>query len=234
MNRTRTSVYSRASQAILLVPAVASFVLAQATQLKSEYPIPPRTMPEAEEIVLALSAAPAEISSKADVYVLRATGFAKVRRGTNGCACMVSRDLHAGSRYPICFDGEAAKTSMPREIREVSLRAKGMSEAAVKTNVEAALASGELPKPTRPAVSYMMSPKQVLFSSPFANGVRIGAWSPHLMLTMPGITRRQLGVAADSKVDAFSLSDESTDPAELVVKVTTWSDGTPVLRHKSR
>lgn len=223
-----------AFQAVLLVSAVSQFALAQATQVKSEYPIPPRALPEAEEIALALSAAPAEISSNADVYILRGTDFVKVRSGTNGCACMVSRDLHADSRYPICFDREAAKTSLLREIREVSLRANGMSEAAVRKAVEAALASGELPKLTRPAVSYMMSPKQVLFSSPFPEGVRVGAWSPHLMLIMPGITRQQLGVAADSKVDAFSLSDEGADPAELVVKVTTWSDGTPVSHRMPR
>jgi len=76
---------------------------------KPAYPVPPRPLPEAQEIELALSAAPSEISSKSDVYVLRGTDYVKVRTGTNGGACMVGRDLHEGSRYPICFDREGAK-----------------------------------------------------------------------------------------------------------------------------
>src|SRR5690349_20126000 len=99
-------------------------VLASAAHAqKPGYPVPPRSLGEAEEITLAMIAAPSEVSSKADIYVLRGTEFVKAKSGTNGCACMVGRDSHDGSRYPICFDQEATKTTMLREIREVSLRA---------------------------------------------------------------------------------------------------------------
>ncbi len=74
------------------------------------------------------AAAPDEISSNADIYVLRGTEFVKARAGSNGCACMVGRDLHEGSRYPICFDQEDARTMLKREIMEASLRARGRSE----------------------------------------------------------------------------------------------------------
>ena len=84
------------------------------------------------------------------------------------------RDLHEGSRYPICFDREGAKTTLLREIKEGSLRAKGTSEAEVRKSVEAAYASGELKMPSRPAMAYMMSPYQVLFSSPLADGFASG------------------------------------------------------------
>jgi hypothetical protein len=188
---------------------------------------------EAEEIALAMTAAPEEISAKADVYVLRGTDFVKARAGTNGCSCMVGRDLHEGSRYPICFDQEGTKTTLLRELKESTLRAKGTSEEAVKRIVEAAYASGELRLPGKPAMAYMMSSRQVLFSSPLAEGVRVGSWSPHLMLLMPGVAPEQLGLAEPSKVDVIQIHREGSHHAELIVKVPAWSDGTPVARAAS-
>src|SRR5262249_24718483 len=156
------------------MPAVA---LAQ-TRSTTGYPVPPRPMPEAEEIALARTAAPAEISAAADVWVLRASGPAKARAGTNGCSCIVSRDLHEGSLYPICVGREASGRVLKRELMELALRARGHSEAEVQRAVDAAFASGELQTPAKPAVSYMMSSKQVLFASSNADGRRVGAWSP--------------------------------------------------------
>ena len=193
------------------------------------YPVPPRTLGESEEIALAMTAAPDEVSSKADIYVLRGTDYVKVRAGTNGCACMVGRDLHDGSRYPICFDQEGSKTALMREIRESSLRAKGTAEAEVQRIIDAAYKSGELRMPARPAMAYMMSPNQVLFSSPNADGVRVGAWAPHLMLMMPDVAPAQLGLAEPSSVDIIQIHREGNHHAELVVKVPTWSDGRPVV-----
>ena len=108
--------------------ALAVFAIAPAAlAAQSKYPTPPRSLGEAAEIALALTAAPAEVSANADVYVLRGTDFVKARAGTNGCACVVGRDSHDGSRYPICFDREGAHTMLFRELMEGSLRAKGKS-----------------------------------------------------------------------------------------------------------
>src|SRR5689334_11408103 len=137
---------------------ILSILAAQAASAQTGYPVSPRSLGEADEIALAMTAAPAEVSSKADIYVLRGTDFVKAKAGTNGCACMVGRDLHEGSRYPICFDQEAAKTTLFREIKEGALRAKGTPEAEVQRLVDAAYKSGELRMPTRPAMAYMMSP----------------------------------------------------------------------------
>src|SRR5262245_26365455 len=105
---------------ITLIAFCTSAITSQTPTQRSSYPSPPRPLPEAEEIALAISAAPDEISGRADIYVLRGTEFVKARAGTNGCACMVGRDLHEGSRYPICFDQEGAKTMLKREIMEAS------------------------------------------------------------------------------------------------------------------
>src|SRR5262245_40757226 len=86
---------------LLLGVTIPSVLAAQST---SGYPVRPKPLPDEEEIALARSAAPPEISDRADVYVLRAEGAVKLRTGTNGAACIVTRDLHEGSLYPICFD----------------------------------------------------------------------------------------------------------------------------------
>lgn len=211
--------------------ALISLVLAtKLTAQSTSYPTPPRSLGEPDEIALAMTAAPEEISSKAAIYVLRGTDFVKARAGTNGCACMVGRDLHDGSRYPICFDQEGTKTTLFRELKQSTLRAKGKSEEEVKRAVEAAYASGELHLPTKPAMAYMMSPQQVLFSSPLAEGRRVGAWSPHLMLLMPNVAPEQFGLSDSSKVDVIQIHREGSHHAELIVKVPAWSDGKPVVR----
>ena len=218
---------------LLLASAIPAVLSSQAPAAKPGYPVPPRSLGETEEIALAMTAAPEEISAKADVYVLRGTEFVKARAGTNGCSCMVGRDSHEGSRYPICFDQEATRTTLLREIKQASLRAKGTSEEDIDRIVAEAYKSGELRMPSKPAMAYMMSPQQVLFSSPLARGVRVGAWYPHLMLMMPDVAPEQLGLAEQSKVDIIQIHREGDHHAELIVKVPAWSDGKPAVRPAS-
>lgn len=214
---------------------ILAFVLAPAAvsaQGPANYPVAPRPLGEAEEIALALRAAPDEVSSRSDVYVLRGTDLVKVRTGTTGGACMVSRDSHEQSRYPICYDREGARSSFLREKMQVELRAKGFTEDAIKRDVKAAYANGTLRMPAQITVAYMMSPSQVLFSSPNADGVRVGAWWPHIMIQAPsGVSAEEFGLLAkNSKVDVLSLdaAGEGHHP-ELTIKVPAWSNGQAVV-----
>ena len=208
----------------LILGALAAGVLDLAAQ--TAYPVAPRALPDDEEIALATSAAPPAIAAGADVYVIRASGPVKLRSGTNGVACMVSRDLHDGSQYPICFDRAASETVMQREMLENRLRAGGLEEAKVQERVKAAFADGTLRQPSGPSVAYMMSPRQVLFSDAAESGRRVGAWHPHLMLYLPRLTRAQLGLDT-ADVDVLQLDHSGEPDALLVVKVPAWSDGTP-------
>jgi hypothetical protein len=196
------------------------------------YPERPRPLPEAEEIALARSAAPAEVSAKATVYVLRATGPVRAGEGTNGCTCMVSRDLHKGSLYPICFDQEATRTAFPRELMELRLRFEGKNEAEVKSAVTAAYADGTLRHPVRAAVVYMMSSRQVLFSSPLPEGRRVGAWHPHLMIAMPNATETQLGFGEGGSAGGLQLDHGGEPEAQLIVPVPEWADSVPAAKSK--
>src|SRR5262249_34641613 len=51
------------------------------------------SMPREQQITLAESAAPAEVSSHATVYILGPKGYEKAREGTNGFSCFVGRQF---------------------------------------------------------------------------------------------------------------------------------------------
>jgi hypothetical protein len=189
------------------------------------YPVTPVSLPDADEIVLAMSAAPEEVSSRADIYALRGTTFEKIRTGTNGTACMVARDYHPGSLYPICFDQEGVRTLMQREMREVSLRAQGVPESRIDSMVQHELASGKLPRARKPALAYMMSPLQVLYSSADSTGRRVGRWFPHVMMANVGISKEQLGLS--SRYLYLQAGGETGSLHEFVVLTAVWSDGKP-------
>ena len=120
------------------------------------YPVKPAPLPDSAEIVLAVSAAPPELSSKATVYAVRDGQVLTLRRGSNGSACVVARDLHGGSLYPICYNAEGARTVLARELLEVRLRSLGASEDSVERAVAAGYAGGQLETPKSLAMAYVM------------------------------------------------------------------------------
>jgi hypothetical protein len=206
-------------------------VTAGAQSPPAGYPVRPVPLADSAEIALATSAAPAEVSRLATVYAVRDGQVLTLRRGSNGAACMVARDLHGGSLYPICFNAEGARTVLERELMEVRLRTLGATEDSIVRAVDAAYARGELESPRAFALAYMMSPRQVLFSKPGPDGRRVGAWQPHLMLYVPGATPAMLGLEGENG-EPIALSNSGTPRAEVVVKVPQWADGTPATPPK--
>lgn len=192
------------------------------------YPVKPVPLPDSAEVALAVSAAPPELSNLATVYAIRDGEVLTVRQGTNGSACMVARDFHGGSLYPICFNPEGVRTVMKREVMQGRLRSLGIPEDSIDRAVETAYTRGELEVPRELALAYMMSPRQVLFSTAKKEGRRVGAWHPHLMFYVPGATPAKLGLAEGASSDAIQVSASGTPNAEVVVKLPKWSDGTPV------
>jgi len=192
------------------------------------YPVKPVPLADSVEIALAVSAAPAELSSKATVYAVRDGKVLTIRAGTNGSSCMVARDSHAGSLYPICYNPEGTRTVLKRELMEVRLRTLGVAEDSIDRAVESAYKRGELEIPKDVALAYMMSPQQVLFSSPEKEGRRVGAWHPHLMLYVPGATPAKFGLSDSGSGEPIQVVSAGKPQAEVIVKVQKWADGTPV------
>jgi hypothetical protein len=181
----------------------------------------PPLLPEDDEIRIALSAAPAEVSRDADVWVLRRGGHVKVRSGNSGIACMVSRD-HPESLYPICYDTEAARTILPIALREQQLREEGRDDAAVEAEIRAAIERGELKLPSGTAMSWMLSPHQVIYAG--SQGPRVGKWHPHIMLYMPYATQAKLGYAARPNGD-LAVREEGKATAHLIIITPDWAGG---------
>ena len=211
----------------ILIPllSVVSTGLAQDT-----YPAKPVPLPDSLEVALAMTAAPAVVSAKATVYAVRDGRVITLRKGTNSASCMVSRDLHPGSVYPMCFDAEASRTALQRELLQNRLRSEGKSEDAVRAATTDAYKQGTLKEPTRIAVTYMMSPRQVLFTSASADGVRAGRWWPHLMIAAPKLDAATLGLDPGVQAESFSVDADGETGKQLIVKVPHWSDGTPRLQ----
>jgi hypothetical protein len=212
--------------AAMLVASVAR--LADAQSPPSAYPTKPVPLPDSTEIALATSAAPAELSSNATVYAVRDGKVLTLRAGTNGSSCMVARDSHAGSLYPICYNPEGTRTVLKRELMQVRLRTLGVAEDSIDRAVAAAYRSGELETPKDVALAYMMSPQQVLFSNARKEGRRVGAWHPHLMLYVPGATPATFGLSDNGTGDPIQVGSPGTPQAEVIVKLPKWADGKPV------
>ena len=141
---------------------------------------------------------------------------------------MVARDFHGGSLYPICFNAEGARTAMKRELMQGRLRSLGIPEDSIDRAVEAAYKRGELEQPREVALAYMMSPRQILFSSPDKDGRRVGAWYPHLMFYMPGATPAQFGLTGTVASAPIQVGTPGTSKAEVIIKLPQWADGTAV------
>jgi hypothetical protein len=196
------------------LPALLALALATPLSAQSAQQLP--LIPEAREIALALSAGPEHIAAGATVYVLRRGGYVKAREGTNGFSCLVERD-HPESLAPICYDAEASRTILPGWFALTEMREKGQTHADAKDRIMAMYRDGRLTPPSRPAMSYMLSADQVLYSGP--EGRRVGAWKPHIMLFTPGITNADLGTTSGDSTQPFVM-EEGTPFAHIVVAVT--------------
>jgi hypothetical protein len=176
----------------------------------------PPILSEAEEIALARSAAPAEVTGEATILVLRDGHYHTAAEGSNGVTCMVSRSLPL-SLEPICYDPEASRTILQIEIRRVELRLAGFSPEDVDRRIAQAIGSGEFALPQRPAMAYMMSGGQILYSDA---DTRVGAFLPHIHLYMPYATAEQFGGLSGRPPAAPAVMSEGGRPtANLIVFV---------------
>ncbi len=179
---------------------------------------------DSDEVALARTAGPTSLSAGAAVYVLRDGEFVKVRDGSSGWACMVSRDTKADGVFPMCFDPEATRTLMAVEMMRTKLRTRGLSNTAVEHEVEAAYNRGTLHYPEKPAMVYMMSSKQVLMSYQGDKVQRVGAWHPHVMIYLPHASAGQFALGADDGSSPVSAPFSDAGGVQLVVEVPQWAD----------
>lgn len=197
-----------------VLPSVAA---AQVPAVKDLPKIFDASMPRDRQIALALSAAPAELSSKATLYVLGPKGYEKAREGTNGVNCFVARSFVSPAETtiePMCFDPEGSRTLMLVRMHMEDLRAEGKSEAEIKADVANGYKDGRLHAPSKPGVLYMLSTDNRL--GPTRTG-GTASFPPHLMFYAPYMTVKDLGYDAVSGNMVPFLSKPGEPDALMVV-----------------
>ncbi|HLZ12576.1 MAG TPA: hypothetical protein VKP58_08320 [Candidatus Acidoferrum sp.] len=189
-------------------------------------PVEEYLMPQDAEIALAKSAAPDNISGKATIKVLTATGFQVVREGDNGFVCLVMRGFGAPTftptnlrnlvydsklRAPICFDPQAAQTVVPYYELRHTLGLRGKNPDEIAKAVSDAYSTGALPKRDRVSFAYMWSADQILGPA--------GHWHPHMMVFSPHYENSMLGGNQGSAPGPVVTDDAGTPLAVVVIRV---------------
>ncbi len=200
-----------------LVIALALLPLASRAQEVSGPPGPRLTLEREHEVRLARSAAPRAISDSATVWVFERGTYVVASRGSSGVECYVSRSWPE-SIEPHCFDAEGAHTIMRLHMRGVELAHAGVDADEARRQLAAAIADGTFRLPQRPAMSWMMSAAQVLYSD---SGQRVGAWRPHLMIYVPYLTPAMIGTTMSTDPTAGMVVDAGKPTANLMIVVPT-------------
>ncbi|MGA9542826.1 MAG: hypothetical protein WBQ85_04620 [Candidatus Sulfotelmatobacter sp.] len=177
------------------------------------------SMPRDQQITLAESAAPAEVSGKATVYVLGPKGYEKAREGTNGFSCFVGRHFVKPAETtiePQCFDAEGSRTLLLVYMHGEELRTNGKSEAEIKADVANGYKEGRYQYPGKPGFLYMMSSHNRLSAIP-EHGT--GIFPPHLMFYAPNMTTKDIGFDAQSlaKLDYLGMTHPGAGDNLIVV-----------------
>jgi len=183
-HRERTSI-----QSIPAAPHFESVVAADTQAL----------LPRAQEIELALKAAPVHLRDEATVYTFGKNGYEKVREGKNGFNCLVNRDgtqNGAQSVYPTCWDPEGSRTILPVMLRVGELIARKKSAAEIKRDIDDGFAQGRFQSPSKTGIAYMLA-GDVKFDQKTGQFGSI-EFAPHYMIYAPGVTNADIGVSGEA------------------------------------
>ncbi|MDQ2878185.1 MAG: hypothetical protein M3R41_03815 [Pseudomonadota bacterium] len=232
MNRKHYLMAGALLGVVLGVSAVPSSALAK-TYPAGERPAglePFLTDTSADETALALTAAPASITSHAEVMTLGHDGYAVVRKGTNGFVCLVDRSWvsdvtdgefwNARVRQPACYNPAAVRSVLPAYLERTRWVLAGASMSQIETRTRAEVAQGRIKPPEQGAMIYMMSRQGYL------DDVLSKHPHPHLMFFLPKRGPEALG-ANQPGVPVFSADGQEQPFAIFFVLVPVWSDGTP-------
>lgn len=183
----------------------------------------PYVMDRDEEIRLAMSAGPLELSKNADVYVFGAEGFEQVLEGTNGYSCLVIRQAgDPAILAPHCLSPDATESVLPAKLREGALIARGLDGLGVRATLQEEFESGALPIPSGQAFAFMMSSGQHLGA--------VGQFRPHFMLYLPYATSEDIGGSFDNLAFPFAGPGAGQPHSTMVIVMEEFVDPQDVER----
>jgi hypothetical protein len=199
-----------------------SFLVPATIGAQQDPPPPPAPvdLSRADEIRYAKSAAPAEVSKDAKVWVLENGHYVVAEQGTSGLACVVTRSSPT-SFEPQCGDAEADATVLAIYRFRVEQRIAGKTRDEIKAEVDSGLVSGRFRSPQRPALVYMESASQVLTD---AKGAARSRFMPHLMIYYPFMKNSSMGIVASKSMGVPGVVQEDTPMSALIVVTRDWAD----------
>jgi|SRR5579862_8453596 len=218
---------------VLSIGMLWSTVVIQATS--KELPkVYDASMPREQQISLAESAAPAEVSSHATIYILGPKGLEKARQGTNGFSCFVGRQFLTPTETtiaPQCLDAEGSRTLLLVYMHSEELRINGKSETEIKADIASGYKEGRYQSPNKPGFLYMMSSENRLSATSGKNG---GIFPPHLMFYAPNMTAKDIGFDSQRPLDDLDYlgmtHPGAGDNLIVVIPKTSTAPATPASR----
>lgn len=235
MEQSMKSQMGLAASLAALALAFGAVSPADAQTAKAAYPamapIAQYRMATADEIALARSAAPPQISADAEVLTLGAHGYETAVKGKNGFVCIIQRAWADGfedpefwnpkPRAPLCFNAAAARSVLPTYLKRTEWVLAGLSKDEIVKRTKAAIANKTIPQPETGAMTYMMSKGGYLNDG-------AGHWHPHVMFYLPLTEAAAWG--ANVKGGPVIGGGGGDEPGTVFfVLVPTWSDGTPAM-----
>jgi len=231
---TRVSTKRRVVTSVVIIGAALLQPRAGYAQNPSSYdsmaPIEQYRMSPADEIALARSAAPAAVSSAAEILVLGTVRYESAVRGLNGFVCLVERSWTIGfdksefwnprTRSPMCFNSAAARSVLPVYLRRTEAVLSGVSRGEMQRRLGTSVTGTRGLSIAAGAMCYMQSKSGYL-------GDNVGGpWHPHLMFFLPATSAAAWG--ANLEHSPVFLPDSTSDIwfTTFVVPVPRWSDGT--------
>jgi hypothetical protein len=169
-----------------------------------------------QEIAIARSAAPEEISKDASVFVLQRGGFVKAIDGKNGFTCLVLREGSNGTA-PICYDAEGTQTILVAHLWEAEQLERGKSESEIQRAVAEGYKTGKFSAPRKPGLAYMMSKENHLHDSSTGGTFH---YPPHVMIYAPYFKNSDIGATSKdrgSETRPWILNEGKPDAFIIVV-----------------
>ena len=183
-----------------------------------------------DEIALARSAAPASISTDAEVLVLGKRGYEVAVKGKNGFVCLVQRSWTAGFddpefwnpklRAPDCLNPPAVRSVLPQYLKRTEAVLAGANKQQLIEEARAAFASHSFVSPEPGSFAFMLSRKGYLSDNPG------GPWLPHVMMFVPHGQAANWGANLEGS-PVLGADSSPIEPTVLFIPVRSWSDGTP-------
>jgi hypothetical protein len=219
-----------------LAPILLLAALARAEEKKpNRYPAmaPPeqyRMASTQDEIALARSAAPASISTDAEVLVLGKRGYEVAIKGKNGFVCLVQRSWTAGFedpefwnprlRGPDCLNPPAVRTVLPQYLKRTESVLAGATRQKLVEEARSAFANHTFGPPEAGSFAFMLSKNGYLSDD------AAGPWLPHVMLFVPQGQAANWGAGLEGS-PVLGTDGSPIEPTVLFIPVRRWSDGTP-------